>query len=268
MEVRDLGASGLRVPAVGVGTWQTFDVSSRGEDDARARVREALDAGANLFDSSPMYGLAEEVVGRALGDRRGEALIATKLWTSDDAEAERQARRALGWYGGRIELYQVHNLVAWPARLAQLERLKAEGAVGVIGATHYSPGAFAELAVVMRTGRIGAIQVPYNPASREVEREILPLAADLGIGVVVMEPFGSGALVRRGWKPAALAPLEPFGVRTWAQALLKWILSDPRCHIAIPATSKLGRTRENAEAGNPPWFGETERTLVARLATG
>jgi aryl-alcohol dehydrogenase-like predicted oxidoreductase len=146
--------------------------------------------------------------------------------------------------------------------------LKEEGSVRAIGATHWNPSAFDELAVVMRTGRVDAVQIPYNPREREVEGELLPLAEELGLGVVVMRPFAEGALMRRPPPPEALAPLAPFGVTTWAQALLKWILSDPRCHVAIPATSKLGRTTENAKAGNPPWFGPDERAVVTRLAGG
>jgi len=167
-----------------------------------------------------------------------------------------------------VDLYQVHNLVAWPDQLALLERLKEEGKVRAVGATHYSPSAFGELADVMKTGRIVAIQIPYNPHERDVERAILPLAEDLGLGVVVMRPLGGGGLVRRLPSERQLRPLEPFGVTTWPQALLKWVLSDRRCHVAIPATSKKGRTRENAAAGDPPWFGPEERALVARLAAG
>jgi aryl-alcohol dehydrogenase-like predicted oxidoreductase len=267
MDVRDLGRSGLRVPAVGVGTWRTFDVQgTAAEADARSRVDEALEVGANLFDSSPMYGEAERAVGAALEGRRGRVTIATKVWTSNDGQAERQAERSLAFFGGRIELYQVHNLVAWPKRLELLERLRDEARVMAIGATHYDRRAFGELASVMRTGRVGAIQIPYNPIERDVEREILPLAEELGLGVVVMRPFAEGALMRRTPTAAALEPLHPFGVTTWAQALLKWILSDPRCHMAIPATSRLGRTTENAAAGDPPWFGPDERDLVAGLA--
>lgn len=118
----------------------------------------------------------------------------------------------------------------------------------------------------IETGRIAAIQIPYNPLERAVEREILPLAAERGLGVVVMRPFGEGALMRRPPADEQLAPQLPFGVTTWAQALLKWILSDPHCQIAIPATSRPERMVENAAAGDPPWFGAEERALVTRLA--
>ena len=148
-----------------------------------------------------------------------------------------------------------------------LEEMREAGHVRAIGATHYSASAFPALAAVMRSGRIEAVQVPYNPRQREVEREILPLAAELGLGVVVMRPFAEGDLLRRSPSEDRLAPLRPFGVATWPQALLKWILSDPRCHVAIPATSRPERMRENAAAGDPPWFGPDEREYVARLAS-
>jgi aryl-alcohol dehydrogenase-like predicted oxidoreductase len=112
VEERALGASGLTVPAVGMGTWQTLDVADAADEErARRIVAEALDAGARFVDSSPMYGRAERVLGEALGERRAEALVATKVWTADEAAAEAQIRRALDWYGGRVDLYQVHNLM-------------------------------------------------------------------------------------------------------------------------------------------------------------
>jgi aryl-alcohol dehydrogenase-like predicted oxidoreductase len=267
MELRRLGKSGLQVPAVGMGTWRTFDVSGRlAEANARATVDRALEAGANFFDSSPMYGAAERVLGAALQGRRESASIATKVWTASPAEGRAQMERALKFFGGRVELYQVHNLVNWREHLAALEQLRQAGHVVAIGATHYSAGAFGELSQVMETGRISAIQVPYNPKQREVERAVLPLAADLDIGVVVMRPFGEGSLVRRSPSEAQLKPLAPFGVTTWPQALLKWGLSDLRCHVSIPATSKPERMTANAQAGDPPWFGPEERAYVSDLA--
>jgi aryl-alcohol dehydrogenase-like predicted oxidoreductase len=268
MERRTLGNSGLEVPAIGMGTWRTFDVRGEAAAQARAIVDQALAAGATFFDSSPMYGAAEQVLGAALAGRRDRALVATKLWAHSVAEARAQIEAALGFFGGSVDLYQIHNLANWRENLALLEALRQAGSVRAIGATHYSPGAFDELRNVMQTGGITAIQIPYNPRERAVERVILPLAAELGLGVVVMRPFGEGGLLRRPPPDARLASLAPFGVRTWGQALLKWILSDPRCHVAIPATSRPERMRENAQAGAPPWFGPDERDYVARLFAG
>jgi aryl-alcohol dehydrogenase-like predicted oxidoreductase len=267
MERRPLGSSGLEVPVVGMGTWKSLDVRGhRVEAERHSVVGAAIAGGATLFDSSPMYGEAERVLGAAVDGRRHGVQIATKVWARDGDEGRAQIRRALGYFRGRVELYQVHNLVAWREHLPTLERLRDEGSVGAVGATHYSQSAFDELAEVMRSGRIAAIQIPYNPWEREVEAAILPLAEELGIGVVVMRPLGAGALVRAAPATDQLEPLRPFGVRTWAQALLKWVLSDPRCHVAIPATSRPERAGENAAAGAPPWLGAEERELVQRLA--
>ena len=123
----------------------------------------------------------------------------------------------------------------------------------MVGATHYSSGAFAELSGLMRSGRIGMVQVPYGPVARAAEQEILPLAAELGLGVLVMSPLSGGGLARWGPPRRTLAPLRAFGVETWA---------------AIPATRRPARMAENAAAGRPPWFGPEERELVARLAAG
>ena len=266
MERRVLGSTGLTVPVIGMGTWRTFDVRGAA---AEARVKEilsaALDLGVHLFDSSPMYGEAERVLGAALADARERALVATKIWTRSVEEGRAQAQRALSWFGGRVDLYQVHNLVSWREQLAMLEALQREGSVEAIGATHYSSSSFGELADVMRTGRITAIQVPYNPRERDIERTILPLAADLNLGVVIMRPFGEGSLIRAAPSRKDLASLEEFGVTTWPQALLKWVLSDSRCHVAIPATASLAHLEDNVAAGSPPWFDDEQRTYVARL---
>jgi aryl-alcohol dehydrogenase-like predicted oxidoreductase len=265
MEIRRLGAGGLDVPAVGLGTWRTFNVRGAAvEANAHATVEQALARSANLFDSSPMYGEAERVLSDGLATRRGDALVATKVWASSASEGRRQLERAMQYFGGVVDIYQVHNLVNWRQHLSMLEAERDAGRVRVVGATHYSASAFGELATVMKTGRIGAIQVPYNPGEREVERAILPLAADLGLGVIVMRPFGEGTLLRNPPPERDLEPLRAFGVSTWAQALIKWILSDTRCHTTIPATTKPHRLAENVAAGQPPWFGPKERDYVAR----
>jgi aryl-alcohol dehydrogenase-like predicted oxidoreductase len=201
---------------------------------------------------------------------------------SPDAETPRSSRRRCGpltttrrsarsrspWRlsGGRIDLYQVHNLVRWERRLDQLEALRVDGRIAGIGATHYASSAFGELARVMRSRRIGAVQVPYNPRNREAEREILPLAEELGLGVIVMQPLGEGSLLTGTPPTGALEPLHRFGVRAWPQAVLKWSLSHPAVTAVIPATSSVAHMDENLAAGSPPWFSSDERELVQGLA--
>jgi aryl-alcohol dehydrogenase-like predicted oxidoreductase len=250
-----------------MGTWKTFDVrGAAAEANSRAVIDAALASGATFFDSSPMYGEAERVLGKSLEGRRDKAVVATKVWASSLKEGRAQISAALSFYGGRVDLYQIHNLLNWCEHLEELERLRDAGKVAAIGATHYQAHALEELKTVMKTGRISTIQIPYNPRQREVEREILPLAADLNLGVILMRPFGEGGLFRSAPPVEKLKPLAPFGVTTWAQALLKWGLSDLRCHVAIPATSKPERMAENAAAGEGPWFGKEERDYVAGLA--
>lgn len=269
MQHRRLGRSDVEISAVGLGTWQVLDVRGREEEARHEVVRAALDSGVTLFDSSPMYGEAERVLGGALKKYgRDQATVATKVWTSNDREARRQIENALNFFGDRVELYQVHNLVAVEKRLDMLEELKGEGKVRSIGATYYSRSAFPALMDVMRSGRVDFVQVPYNAADVTVAQEVLPLAQELGLGVIAMVPLGSGRLVRDAPSDKDLEPLREFGIETWAQALLKFVLSDDRVSCAIPATSKPERALENARAGDPPFFGEEEREYVRRLARG
>lgn len=206
-----------------MGTWRTFDVrGSAAEANARRIVDVAVGSGVSLFDSSPMYGEAERVLGLALQGRREDALVATKVWAQTPAEGRRQIDRALKLFGGRVDVYQIHNLVSWRKHLPVLEEIQEYGAIRAVGATHYSASAFGELRRVMETGRVSVIQIPYNPLERDVERELLPLAAERCIGVIIMRPFAEGGLMRRQPSARELDPLRPFGVTTWAQALIKW----------------------------------------------
>jgi aryl-alcohol dehydrogenase-like predicted oxidoreductase len=264
MEAREFGASGVELPVIGMGSWRTLDLPDREQPLANDVVGTALEAGTRVFDSSPMYGRSEAVLGTALDTRRSDSFLATKTWSRTQAAAEARFAEQLGFFGGHIELMQIHNLVDWQERLAWLERERDAGRVGRIGATHYSPTAFGELERVMRTGRIAAIQIPYNPHEREVEQRILPLAEELGLGVVVMRPLGGGSLARMSLAPDEQARL---GVDTWAQALLKWALADPRVHVLIPATSRPERAKENAAAGSGPPLDPEQRALVERIAS-
>jgi diketogulonate reductase-like aldo/keto reductase len=256
MEERRLG------PVVGLGTWNTFD----GDAELAGRVVDAaVAAGTRLVDSSPMYGGAEASLTVALEGRRERAVVATKIWSGSVEDGRTHFARQLEWFG-RVEFEQVHNLVSWRQHLPWLEAEREAGSLGRLGVTHYSPSAFGELEEALGTGRFQALQVPLNPHERECEERLLPLAQELGVAVIVMRPLGEGALVGRAPKREELEPLGPFGVRTWAQALPKWALSDPRVDVAIPATKDPEHARENAEAGEPPWLGPEERRLVERLA--
>lgn len=250
------------MPVVGLGTWQVLDVGPSGQPGADAVVAAMLDAGARLFDSSPMYGRAEEVLGRALRDRRDEAVVATKIWTSGDGRA--QFADQLRFYGGRVDVLQVHNLLHTREHLRWMEEEREAGRIGVLGATHYSPSAFAELADTMRGGRIQMVQVPYNPSEREIEAEILPLAKELGLGVLAMRPLGAGRL----GGCADRAALDELGVESWAEAVLVWALSAPGMTAVIPATSDPAHAAANARAGRHPGFEPEQRRIVERLWQG
>jgi diketogulonate reductase-like aldo/keto reductase len=256
MEARKLG------PVVGLGTWSTFDGDA---GLARQVVGAAFDAGVRLFDSSPMYGGAERALGEALAGRRQDAAVATKVWATTVEEGLHQFDRQLAWYGGRVDVEQVHNLVSWREHVGWLEREVEHGHVARLGVTHYAASAFDDLAEAMRSRRFSVVQLPLNPRARESERVLLPLAAELGMAVIVMEPLGgSGGGLARKRVPAGA--LQELGVETWPQALLKWALSDERVDVVIPGTSRPERVRENARAGEPPFFDAEQRALVERLA--
>src|SRR5256886_2342579 len=191
MESRVLGRTSLQVSVIGMGTWRTFDAD-------RAEVQPitdtALTQGVTFFDSSPMYGAAERMLALTLGQRRDRVFIATKVWATTEREGRDQIRRALDWYKV-VDLYQIHNLEASQIHLPYLEELKAQGKIRALGVTHYEAAQFSRMEKVLESGRIDAVQLPYNPWQRDVERALLPLCERLHLGVVLMRPLGEGALV-------------------------------------------------------------------------
>jgi diketogulonate reductase-like aldo/keto reductase len=255
MEERALG------PVVGLGTSRTFDADV---ELARRVVDATHEVGYRLYDTSPMYG-SEEALGIALEPYRSESVVATKIWADSLEEGRSQLDDQLRWFG-RVEIEQVHNLVSWEAHLTWLEEERDAGRIDRIGVTHWQASSFPELARALRTGRFSVLQVPYNPLEQESARELLPLAEELGVAVIVMRPLGDKSRLPNPPPAEELAPLREFGVETWAQALLKWALSDERIAAVIPATRNPEHARENAAAGTPPWLGPDERKLVERLA--
>jgi len=264
MESRIFGKTGLSVPVIGMGTWQSYDVRDRA--DVQPVTDAILERGATFVDTSPMYGAAERVLAQTLGARRRDVVVATKVWAGSTREGREQIRRALEWYGGVIDVYQIHNLEEWETHLPYLEELKAQGKIRAIGITHWSSSQFDRMATIIETGRIEAIQVPYNPREREVEAELLPLAGSRGLGVILMRPLGNGALATTAPPARELAFLADYGIRTWAQALLNWGVSDPRVSVSIPATGDVKHAIENCDVGDARRFDPAARDRVAALA--
>jgi diketogulonate reductase-like aldo/keto reductase len=257
MDVRRLG------PVVGLGTWSTFggDVEL-----GREVVGAAFDAGTRLFDTSPMYGGAEGALGAALDGLRAESVVATKIWANSIEEGRAQFARQLDWYGGRVDVEQVHNLVLWREHAEWLRAEQDAGRIGQLGVTHYQATALDALADALRTQWFQVLQVPYNPWERECERELLPLAAELGVAVIAMRPLGGSGQDRRRRVRLSDEEKAELGVETWAEALLRWALADERVDAVIPATSKPERARENARGGDGKSFTAAQRALVEQLA--
>ena len=270
MEFRQL--SSLQVPVIGLGTARTFDVSAERDIVVRRQIIErCIAAQVTFVDSSPMYGQSERVIGLTTEGCRKRFQLATKVWCHGQAQGETQIEQSFRLLKtDYIDVLQIHNLVDWRTHLGTLERLRDRGRIGLIGITHYSTTAYPTMLDIMRSGRIHTIQIPYNVRERSCEERMLPLAAERGIGVIVMEPLDKGRYVKGLRRQPDLSPLATLGIRTWGQALLAWVLGDPRVSVAIPATSRPERVEENALAGSsgvlPPDLRdyirrETERCL-------
>lgn len=254
MLTRPIPSTGERLPVIGLGTYVGFDVERDSEQYRRLPevLRVMFEAGGSVIDSSPMYGRAEAVTGELLAAEgvRSKAFVATKVWIRGRAEGIRQMQESMRLLQvERLDLMQVHNLVDWRVHLATLRDWKAAGRVRYIGITHYTNGAYAELEAVMREAQFDFVQVNYSVAEPEAERRILPLAVDRGMAVLINRPFGGGRVLRR----LSDRPLPPWaaeiGATSWAQVLLKFVLSHPAVSCAIPGTGRPEHVTDNVRAG-------------------
>jgi diketogulonate reductase-like aldo/keto reductase len=247
-------ASGEKLPAIGIGTWQTFDV--RGDSAARAPLREVLkafsEAGGRVVDSSPMYGAAESVVGDLSAELalREKLFMATKVWTRGRDEGIRQMEESFRRMRvERMDLMQVHNLVDVEAHTRTLQDWKAKKRVRYIGITHYTASAYAEVERWLKTGQYDFLQINYSLGERDAELRLLPLAQEKNVAVIANRPFAEGALFSR----VKGKPLPPWaaelGIESWAQYFLKWIVSHPALTCAIPGTGRPEHIRDNVAAG-------------------
>ena len=267
---RPIPSSGERVPALGLGTWRTFDVGTSAAE--RAPLTEVLGRfvalGGRVLDSSPMYGAAESVAGDLAAELGvvDRLFVATKVWTSGREAGIAQMEHSLARLRRRrLDLMQIHNLLDWRTHLRTLRDWQQAGRVRYVGVTHYTASAYDELERVLRAEPLDFVQVNYSLGEREAERRILPLARDRGIAVLVNRPFSAGDLfprVRRASLPAWVAAL---GCHSWAQLFLKWILGHPAVTCVIPATSRLEHLVDNMTAGVGPLPDEATRERMGTL---
>ena len=251
---RPIPATGEALPVIGCGTYVGFDVAPGSAEYQRLPgVLQALfGAGGAVIDSSPMYGRAETVTGELLAaaGSHAKAFLATKVWTRGRAEGIRQMEESLRRLRvERLDLMQIHNLVDWKTHLATLREWKAAGRVRYLGVTHYTAGAYDALEAVMRAETLDFVQINYSADEREAERRILPLAAERGMAVIINRPFGGGGLLRRLRDRPLPAWAAEIGATSWAQVLLKFVLSHPAVTCTIPGTSRPEHMADNALAG-------------------
>ena len=257
MTTRPIPSTREALPVIGCGTWLGFDVSPGSAEHQRLPgVLDALfAAGGSLIDSSPMYGRAEAVVGALLAasGQREKAFLATKVWTSGrDAGIAQMEQSFQRLRTQRIDLLQVHNLVDWRTHLATLRNWKAQGRVRYIGITHYAASAYAEVEAVLRAEPLDFLQINYSVEARQAEERLLPLAAESGMAVIVNMPFGGGGLMRRLRAQPLPGWAGEIGCGSWAQLLLKFVLSHPAVTCTIPGTTWPEHMADNAKAGSGP----------------
>ena len=271
MLTREVPGTGESIPVIGMGTWQTFDV---GPDPAeREPLKEVLrafvDTGDRLVDSSPMYGSAEGVVGDLAGvlDLHPRLFLATKVWTTGRAEGVRQMETSMRRLRTTtVDLMQVHNLVDAATHLDTLQTWKRDGRVRYVGVTHYTASAHDALAEILTTWSVDFVQVNYSVAEREAERRLLPLALERGVAVIANRPFVGGAFVRRLRTRPLPAWAADLDCESWAQLLLKFVISHPAVTCTIPATAQVAHVRDNLKAGDGPLPDETLRGRIAAEA--
>jgi len=265
---RRVPKTGEAIPAVGLGTWQVFDVASDAKEKAQAEetLKAFVELGGRVIDSSPMYGSSESVTGElaaALGVG-AKLFVATKVWTSGRQAGIRQMEESMRKLRvERLDLMQVHNLVDASTHLATLREWKTAGRVRYLGVTHYHAGAHADLEKIIRPGDVDFVQVNYSLAEPEAGRRLLAAAADSRTAVIVNRPFAEGAMFRRVRGGPLPAWAREIGCASWAQFFLKWILGHPAVTCAIPGTRNPKHVADNLGAASGPLPDEAMRRRMS-----
>ncbi len=254
MRTRPIPATGEALPVIGMGTWQTFHVGASEAERAPLRevLREFSSLGGSLLDSSPMYGHSEAVAGDLAQELalHNRLFVATKVWTSGKREGVQQMTDSMAKLRvEKLDLMQVHNLVDVERHLATLAEWKSAGRVRYIGITHYTASAHDEVAKVMAAHPIDFVQINYSVGERQAETRLLQLAQDRGVAVIANRPFAGGTLFRKLLVKPLPAWAAEIDCASWAQLLLKFVVSHPAITCAIPATSQVRHLKDNMQAG-------------------
>ncbi len=271
IRTRPIPATGDEIPVIGLGTWQTFDVGrgAAAREPLAAVLRTFVAGGGRVIDSSPMYGSSEEVVGdlaAGLGVLP-RLFIATKVWTTGKAAGIRQMEESMRKLRtARIDLMQVHNLLDAAVHLDTLAAWKREGRIRYLGVTHYTAGGQADVARLLETTPVDAIQINYSVGEREAEQRLLPLARERGVAVIVNRPFAGGDLFRRLRSRPLPSWASEIDCASWAQVLLKWVVAHEAITCAIPASSQAAHVRDNMAAGVGRLPDEAMRKRIAAEA--
>ena len=266
---RAIPSSGERLPVIGLGTYDAFDVGSSPAD--RAPLGEVLQAlvadGGGVVDSSPMYGRAEAVVGdlqEELG-LRSHLFLATKVWTSGRDAGVRQMEDSFRLMRThRMDLMQIHNLVDVKTHTATLKEWKQQERVRYLGVTHYHDGAYDQLEALIKTKEYDFVQLNFSLSERKAEARVLPLAQQMGVAVIANRPFAKASLFSRVRGKVLPEWAKAFDCDSWAQFFLKYIVSHPAITCVIPATSKRDHVRDNLRAGYGRMPDEAMRRRMAQ----
>jgi len=251
---RAIPASGEKIPVIGLGSWQQFDIGQvASERAALTEVLKEMEAlGGKLIDASPMYGRAEEVIGALTTELKNndKFFFATKVWTTGKEQGIKQMNDSFRKMGRKkIELMQIHNLQDWQTHLKTLKDWKAQGKIKYIGITHYTDSAHTRLEQIVKSKEVDFVQFNYSIRSRNAEKSLLNAAKDSGVAVIINEPFEQGALFRavKGKELPSFA--AEYDIKSWAQYFLKYIVSHEAVTCAIPGTSDVKHLTDNLGAG-------------------